>query len=209
MSPEERQQRHDEQTKELYAGLGEFVACFELLVFWGLRLQLINLWSGNSRDLQKLVQPAVADLTADPILKIYQATYSTAIQQSGLSQEEKVEGEKILADVCKDVRDLIKTRNEIVHGTWHIGWASSEDTDFSVAGGVKPTNTKSGVEHRNISRTRAGFDKHIDECRRLRDLLMRVGVVVQMERPFSTNFCWLNKKASLDPAHWTFKPLVK
>lgn len=209
MSPEERQQRYDEQTKELYAGLGEFVVSFELLVFWGLRLQLIHLWSGNSRGLQQLVQPALADLTADPILKIYQATYSTAIQQSSLSPEEKAEGDKILADVCKNVRDLIKTRNEIVHGTWFIGWAGSEDTDFSVAGGVKPTNTKNGVEHRSISRNRGDFDKHIDECRRLKDLLMRLGSVVQTGRPFSTNFCWLNKQASLDPAHWTFKPLVK
>ena len=209
MSPEERQKRYDEQTKDLYAGLGEFVASFELLIFWGLRRELISLWSGNSRELQQLVQPAVADLTADPILKIYQATYSTAIQQSGLSSEEKSEGEKILAAVCKDVREIIKTRNEIVHGTWFIGWASSEDTDFSIADGIKPTNTKGGVEHRSISRTRADFDKHIDECRRLKDLLMRIGGVVQMQRPFSTNFCWLNNKASLHPDHWTFKHLVK
>lgn len=194
MSPEERQQRHDEQTKEIYAGLGEFVASFELMVFWGLRTPLIQLWSNNSRELQQLVQPAVADLTADPILKIYQATYSTAIQQSRLIPEEKAEGERILVDVCKDVRELIQTRNEIIHGTWFIGWASSEDTDFSVASGVKPTNTKNGVEHRKISRTRADFDKHIDECHRLQELLARIAGVVQMGFRFSTNFCWLNKK---------------
>lgn len=204
MNPVDRQKTYEQQTTSLYAGLGEFVARFELVVF-AMRQNLIQLWSGGSVPAQALVQSAVAELTADPIAKIFLASHATAIRQSALEESEKAAGEKILADICKQVRAMITTRNEVVHGTWFIGWAAETDTDFSVADGHKPVNTKAGVEHRDISRNREQFDELIDECRRLVDLVNRVGHVVLSGRSFSKNFITVDKKVTLEPQFWTFK----
>lgn len=199
ISAEERTRLYETQTTALYAGLGEFVARFEMLVH-NMRTQLLFLMTSTGLA-QTLVTPAYAELTAAPLQSVFLATFSTAIRQSTAHDDaEKKVGQAILEAVCKRVKSMIELRNEIVHGTWFIGWASVDQTDFNEAYGFKPKNTKVGVKHNEISRSREDFDQLIDQCNELYELINRFAVV-RMGRRFTTNFVWQDGQASLLPEH--------
>lgn len=169
MTPEERTNRYELQTNELYAGLGEFVATFELIV-QSMRTGLIFLYNKGDGHHQMIIQTALADKTAESMRSTFVSAFATFINQNEHDQEEKERSLRILNNLSDQIQNLSKTRNEIVHGTWFIGWASQEDTDFSVAPGYKPINKKSGIEHRSISRTKEDFDDLIDENRKVSGL---------------------------------------
>ena len=38
---------------------------------------------------------------------------------------------EILKQLDRDYKELVRRRNQLLHGTWYIGWASSQDSDFS------------------------------------------------------------------------------
>lgn len=190
----------------MYEGLGEFVVQFELIVF-SMREALTLLWSrGGPPKFQQLVRPGLAELTADPMVRIFQASFAEAVKTSGASEAEKSMGNKILAAICNRMRKLIKARNEIVHGTWFIGYAAPEDIDFSVADGHKAINNKYGVEHRDISRTRQDFDALSDECNEVNDLINRFFSTVLFGRSVCANFVCDGKDGITLESHlWTFR----
>ena len=209
MTPQELHALLNHQTAQLYAGLGEFVAQFELIVF-SMREALVLLWSRlGGWQAQALVRPGLSELTADPVLRVFQSSFATAIDLGPLDDEEKAGGTKILGLIATQTREMIKTRNEIVHGTWFIDWASPDDTDFSVARGEKTVNTKSGVEARDISRTKQDFDALCDECNRIKDLINRLSYVTLSGRSFQANFVLEpNRVVTLKPHQWTFRPRI-
>jgi hypothetical protein len=206
MDKTQRREKYEAQTEELYAGLGAFVAAFELLVF-AMRQTLVTALSRNFQS-QQLIGPAFAELTASPLTSTFQATTARLIDFCDLNDSEKEMGRKVLISVCNQIRAMTEERNSIVHGTWFIGWASEEQEDFSHADGFKAKNTKAGMIHADIGRTRADFDSLVDRCHELTDLVNRVHGAILIGRPFSTNFIWVEKVASLDKSNWTFKRRV-
>jgi hypothetical protein len=77
-------------------------------------------------------------------------------------------------DVEKRFRALIETRNRVVHGTWLIGWASSEQEDFSEISGVYRKLTKRGLEQRDMPRSVAELRTLSAEAKDLADLTRRL-----------------------------------
>jgi hypothetical protein len=203
MDEKTRQEKYEVQTEELYAGLGAFVAGFEQVIHT-MRTSLVLALSHNFQS-QQLIRPAYAELTAAPLTSTFQATMARLIEYSEFEDQEKEMGKKVLASVCNQIRTMTETRNEIVHGTWFIGWASETQEDFSVADGFKAKNTKDGATQTNITRTRAEFDSLVDRCHELVDLVNRISGVMLIKRPFTTNFIWNGKTATLDASLWTFK----
>lgn len=204
MGSNNRQTKYELQTNELYAGLGEFVATFELIV-QSMRTSLIFLYNRGDVHHQVIIQTALADKTAESMRSTFVSAFATFINQSEYEQEEKETSLRILNNLSDQIQNLSKTRNEIVHGTWFIGWASQDDTDFSVASGYKPINKKSGIEHRSISRTKEDFDNLIDENRKVSGLIDRFYVSVFHLGKASEQFIWIDKKVTLPPNLWSFK----
>jgi hypothetical protein len=198
-----RREKYEMQTSELYAGLGAFVAEFEQVVH-SLREALVITLSRYGTP-QALLQPAFAELTAAPLAMTFQATMARAIQLSSLDDSEKKLGCDILTSVGRQLKTLTEIRNEIVHGTWFIGWASEEQEDFSIAEGYKLKNTKTGMVHNDICRTKEEFDSLVDRCKEIRDLVNRINGVLMIPRPFSKNFIFVGKEASLEESFWTFE----
>jgi len=203
MDETQRQVKYAAQTEELYAGLGAFVAAFEQVIHT-MRNVLVMVLSHDYQS-QQLIRPAYAELTAAPLTSTFQATLARMIEFSELDDSGKENGKRILASVCNQIRAMTETRNEIVHGTWFIGWASETQDDFSIASGFKEKNTKEGAAHTDIGRTRADFDSLVDRCHELLDLANRIRGVLLLNRPFSTSFIWNGKLASLGTLQWTFK----
>lgn len=205
MDPEQRK-LYISQTNELYQALGGFVSNFELLV-QNLRTALVFLMSGNNGR-QDFIQSALAELSADPMLRVFKATFAIAINECGGDEKQLARGRDVLKDVCRRTQDMIAIRNEIVHGTWFIGWAGVGDEDFSVASGGKTKNTRDGVEHRQIDRTKVEFDLHSESCLQLADLINRLQVVIlhSETRNFIDNFEWTEvQKDKVSLKNWSFK----
>lgn len=198
----ERQTKFKVQTTALYAALGEYVVAFEMAVFSARQL-LLTITSSDMLS-QQLIMPAYAGLTADPIRAVLLSTCATAIKLSPhYDESERVKAQAILEQICSRFALLTQTRNEIVHGTWFIGWASPFDVDFSTADGFKPKNTKTGVTQTNLSRKVEDFNLLIDDCREMTDLINRM-MALNAGHKFSKNFKWAGKKVTLEESQWTF-----
>jgi len=203
LTPEERAKKRETETTALYASLGEFVAKFELTVF-SIRQLLMFVVTSHGAP-QSLVTPAYAELTASPLRAAMLSTCAKAIDmREDYDDREREIANQILCAICARFGKLTEARNDIVHGTWFIGWASEDQTDFTQASGFKPKNTKNGVRHTDISRTVGDFDALIDECHDLYDLINRMMVLIH-GFTFSKNFIWDGKHVSLAEENRTFK----
>lgn len=166
MDPDERQQRYDEQTEELYAGFGRFAVQFEHLCNTMRQCLMFALHGAGLRN-QELARILLADLTAYPLKT---RLLSTVAELEG----EGSEGAETVARVLKRVQDLIERRNDVIHATWYIGWASEQDTDFSEVKSAKDKLTRKGVKVYSDQHTRADFDDLTAEAKELTEAVNRL-----------------------------------
>lgn len=136
MDKQERERKFKEQKTALYSAFGRFAVNFELVCF-ALRQGIF--WMLNSGGLRKerLADILLTDLTAKPLQNIYR---SMASEIQELSNNDR----RVIKNIFKRIDDLIEKRNDIIHATWFIEWASPKDTDFSEARGIKPDRDKKG-----------------------------------------------------------------
>lgn len=204
LSPEERARKLDLAITSQYACLGEFVAKFEFTVF---SIRQLLMWVVHSHGApQALINPAYAELTAGPLRSVMLSTCSKAIElRADYDETERGIAHGILRSICARFATLTEQRNEIVHGTWFIGWASPDQTDFGMASGYKPKNTKEGVLHTDISREVADFDVLIDECNYLSEMISRMSHTLTFGMYFSKNFQWDGKNVTIEEEYRSFK----
>lgn len=159
MTPEERAGKFKLQTDELYAGLGRFVVSFEELV--GAMRQVISLHVAKVPPPFHLRQQQVsniftADLTADPLARVFRSILLLTLDEYK-NQEQRPEIEKLLSNLYSRIETINKTRNTFLHGTWFINYASEEQQDFSLAKGMKSTNTAKGLRLDNLEHSAESF----------------------------------------------------
>ncbi|HRQ60536.1 MAG TPA: hypothetical protein PLO23_03330 [Alphaproteobacteria bacterium] len=180
MEESERMKIRDEQTKEIYCSIGEYIVQFELLVYnmsLGIRI-LIQSQGLKSTQIAGII---LSDLTAMPIKKILQGMIA---EVGSLSKEEQKISDKIFSDIIK----VIEGRNELIHSTWFVGWGNNETVDFSMATGHKYKTTKAGLEIRSMNRTAENFKEITAEIIRLQELVMRLWGCVHGGHKVINNF---------------------
>lgn len=172
--------RHAEQTSALYAALGRFVAEFEL-VCWQMRMVILSVLQQAGLQNQQLAHVITADMTADPLRSIAQALIGEAMKLSAADLE-------VCDNIFKRIANATKTRNDVVHGTWFIGWAGSGDSDFSVASRMKQARGKRGVLHRSIDFTAEGIDALTVDCTQLKLDMTRLNACIVTNSGIARNF---------------------
>ena len=150
-----RREKWETQTKESYALLGEFTAEFQMLCYQF--EQSILLMAGNFNS-QKIMQSFLAGMTADPLISTYRSIISDSFSLTEIEKNR-------LSNIVKDAIALNVKRNKFLHGTWFIGWASADETDFSVARGYKRRTTKDGVNQEELIISEKEFRPLIEECK--------------------------------------------
>jgi hypothetical protein len=189
VSPEERAKRLHDQSKDLYALLGEFVAKFQIIC---MELHAGILFMAGLRN-ESVMRAALADMTAQPLLNTYRSIASDVYKLKESQSE-------ILLNVVNRVQALITKRNEILHGTWFIGWADTHETDFSSAGGLKARHTKDGVRQKLLGISSAEFEPLIRECDLVAEIVNRLASMATFGYDFSKNFIQADGVVSV-PAH--------
>ena len=184
MTPDLKE-KYDNQVKELYAAIGKACVDFEH-VCHALRTGILQMLQAHGLTNQKVSQVMMAELTAQPLLSIYQALIAETLK---LTEIEK----RICDQLCKQVKEeLIKRRNDIIHATWFVGWAGCDDTDFSEASGHKWKRGKSGSIIKGEKQEAKDFLLFAEECLETADHLMALPVIalagdLKIERNYCIN----------------------
>lgn len=180
MDSDKRTKLHTEQTDDIYRAIGKFSVKFEQLVFYmGQGITFFLSQSGLKN--QQLSNIVLADQTAYPMKTMFGAMIYELVS---LGDEERL----IVREILKQVQALIDRRNDIVHSTWFVGWASPSDTDFGEVSGLKLTKGTSGAGVKGFSFTSTDFDQFSDECDSVSTLVNRLRIVVMSGRSIEANF---------------------
>jgi hypothetical protein len=182
MDDEERRKKYEEQTDELYAAIGRFTVKFEHVCHAMSSGILTMLELAGLRN-QRIGQAVLAGLTAEPLKTMFRAVL-TEYCKDQLDDAEQ----KIIADVMKRVGGLIESRNNIIHRTWFVGWASESQEDFSTVAGIKTINTARGIEFRSLNWNEAEFDQLSEEADELTKLVNRLWGTAYMKIFKSSKF---------------------
>ncbi len=153
----ERKDKLDNQTNDLYRAYGHFIVEFEQMC-QSIRFCIIFIMDINGLKEQEFTQVLLADLTAAPLITKLRALISI-IYKNDLAQIKHTEP---LFKFCISINEQ---RNEIVHGTWSIGWASQEQKEFDIALGRKAKATKRGLEVKSYSYTAKIFDELTEQLK--------------------------------------------
>lgn len=188
MNSDERAKTYTEQTDDIYRAIGKFSVKFEQLVFFmcqGIR----SILSQQGLRNQQLASIILADQTAYPIQSMFG---SMIYEVTELNDTERL----IVKEILKKVQVLIKKRNDIVHSTWFVGWASPSDTDFTEVSGQKLNKGTFGSKVKSLEFTSADFDQISDECDSVSTLIQRLWAVVILDKSIDANF-YINDSGSV------------
>lgn len=162
----EKQEKFDLQTNDLYRAYGRFAVNFEHMCS-SIRTCILFAFQLQKQELLRVL---LADQTADPLIKKLRAIISIIFRK-------KAEEIKHIDPLFKFCISIIEKRNEIIHGTWFIGWASSEQTEFDSANGKKDKIKSEGVKTYSFYYKAETFDDLTEKVIIAKNLLDRLGGV--------------------------------
>jgi len=180
METSDRKEKYDSQTGQLYEAIGKCAVKFEHVCF-AMHQGITLLLGQHGLNNQRLARVLLADLTAYPLKSILQAMIAEIVS---LPPTDKSICDKIFIRVQK----LIERRNDIIHSTWFVGWASSEDTDFSTVSGHKWARGKQGADIKSAIYTSEDFEAFAIECDTVAALINRLWVCIMDSRQLERNF---------------------
>lgn len=145
---ETRDQRYDRQTRWQFEALGRFVQAFELMID-AIRTNCVLLASGTPKQ-QRLINIAFhhTSMGADALFAIMRAMFAEIVidLDYGVPAKERDVVLSILQQMAKQFISIRDIRNELLHGTWQIGWSNPSDDDFSDMNVFKYKATSKGFQ---------------------------------------------------------------
>lgn len=176
----DREARYVAQTTEQFAALGRFVQAFEQMVDAGriACLQLFPTSGGGAVAIkqQRMIRLLLSQMTAWSIFEQHRAFYMELLLAAGdavPADERKILGE-VLVYIDREVGELVKARNALLHGTWRIGWASAADEDFSELRVHKEKISKQGLVAHSFPNSVVELDVISSRCNAVTELVCRV-----------------------------------
>ncbi len=156
---------------------------------------VLQLFTLHGLTNSRLGDAALSGLTADPIQRVFRSAVVEARKPDGMSAAD----EKILANVCKRIRTLTETRNNVLHRTWFVGWFGEEESDQSTVHGWKFENTAKGAEFRPLQYAVTDFDDLSNQARLLANCVRRIAGCLLIGTTFEKNFTFDGDGNALSP----------
>lgn len=140
MNREVKEADQYEQEHDLHAAIGEFAVSFTL-VCMAMEDCIIRAMEHAGLKEANLTRSLLVGYTARPLLESFKTVVTEMRKNDG-------DDMRILANVSKRMQNLIEERNDLMHGTWFIGWslALTDEEDFSKAIGQRYKRTKDGLK---------------------------------------------------------------
>ncbi len=149
----------DSQMKELHRAIGEFAVAFESVTHQEWRCISWLLASAGLKD-RHIVQILLAGYTAGRMRAMLQSLL-------GHIRPENAAEEAIIKDFLDRHQQLITRRNDVLHGTWFIGYGNEETTDWSTAVGFKLGKDGKGAKHKTFEYKVDDFEEMTKEANEL------------------------------------------
>ncbi|MGY2211745.1 hypothetical protein [Pseudomonas pergaminensis] len=180
MTEEQRMQKLKEQSKEIYAAYGEFAVKFEH-VCHAVHTAMIFMLHGEGLRNQQVANVLLSGLTADPLRTIFAALVAE-------TQELNPEDKNIISRVLKRFQKLTESRNDIIHGTWFVGYATVDATDFSRVSGLKHHRSKDGASAKSFDFSASDFQKLTQEAEALDEIFKALNGLFLMKGSIAEYF---------------------
>jgi hypothetical protein len=122
---------YDNNRKEQYAALGVFVEAFEAMVNEA-REGCLDILLRSGIAPMSLVEIAFHHqaMTAKPLFEILQAMIAEIIKDPDAPEYPEREAfSQVLRQISREYTDLTNKRNNLLHGTWFVGYSSPDDPD--------------------------------------------------------------------------------
>lgn len=124
---------YSKNTKEQYEALGRFVEAFEMMVNEVREVCIERICGGigkNERELLIEIPFHNQSMTAKPLYDIMRAIIAEILNKPDNSHHhDRAKFKSLLGYIEGEYNNLYQKRNELLHGTWLIGYVSEADPD--------------------------------------------------------------------------------
>ena len=131
--PDGEETAYEKNTRDQYAALGRFVEEFEMMVGETRAICIERLSQGGQSPGQKRLLDIPfhhSVMTAQAIFEIMRAIVAEIVNLPTSSHyKERDTFNTVLSMLAREYADLCKKRNQLLHGTWFIGYRSQDDPD--------------------------------------------------------------------------------
>ncbi len=198
------EETYQRNTREQYEALGRFVEAFEMMVeeVRGICISLISPGSSSpfSKNLSKIAFHHRA-MTAQPLFEIMRAMVAEIAHDTEISDaDERKTYLGVMAQIATEYADLCSTRNNLLHGTWFVGYTSQEDANSSRFYIRKHTTTADGLKSLDLPKTVRELHVLVDRCEMLRNWIAMLGLTL----PFVGDF-QITRRFRLNGKKWELK----
>jgi len=173
-----RREIFKQQTSESFAALGRYIQEFELMVDC-IRTQCTSFLGGSVRSQIVFSHHA---FTAQPLFDLYRALILNELSNNPakILPKDQILARDLLNDLTAYIQNSVKVRNDIVHGTWRIGWASVDQTDFRDIAVHKLKLVKDGYKIVKPVSSASDLDKEIEKIKHIHRLLSKLNGCIAM-----------------------------
>jgi hypothetical protein len=184
MSDSQEPSPFDKNTKEQYEELGHFVEAFEAMVN-DVRNACIVILAGLDPSMQTFVSVAFHHqaLTAKPLFEIMRTLIAEVSKDERARKKYKIDDTSanilsgVLGDISKEYMDLAKIRNNLLHGTWYVGFTGPEDLEAKEFYVSKLSTTKTGLKQLELPKTAIELRYLRSRCEKLRDWIAPIYIL--------------------------------
>jgi hypothetical protein len=122
-----------QNTKEQYEAIGRFVEAFEAMVNEARQNSIQLLTRDHKQQLLLRIPFYNQALSAKPLFEIFRTLIAEIIhgqetqKTKNISQEDLGTYLGVLSTIAGEYMDLCSIRNNLLHGTWFVGYSGSDD----------------------------------------------------------------------------------
>jgi hypothetical protein len=176
-TPKTDKEAYIKNTKEQYEALGRFVEAFEAMVNEARStcIDILSIESSQERLLEVVFHHSA--LTAKPLFEIMRALIAEQLKhivKISIKDIDVFRG--VLSDIATEYFDLANTRNNLLHGTWYIGYQNTIDPNSETFRVNKYKPTKSGLAADDLPKEAGELLKLRDRCEKTRSW---IGLLVE------------------------------
>ena len=169
---------------EQYAALGRFVTLFEDMVNL-IRTATVGMLSANRRY-EKLVNIAFHStvMTAAPLFQVFRAVVGQIVtdEEFGFPRQAGQQILSVMNQVAAEFEVVQQTRNNLLHGTWEVGWCGEHGDGMAVFSVAKLKPSRTGLSRAEVPSRPDELGRFADRCLAVQALIERV-VQIMVTRP--------------------------
>jgi hypothetical protein len=169
---------------EQYAALGRFVTLFEDTVNL-LRTATVGMLSANHRY-EKLVNIAFHSsvMTAAPLFQVFRAVVGQIVtdEEFGFPKQQGQDILSVMNQIAGEFEVIQQTRNNLLHGTWEVGWCGEHGSGLAVFSVTKLKPSRIGLSRAEVPSRPDDLGELADRCLAVQALIERV-VQAVVSRP--------------------------